>query len=274
MRRQPHLACRAAARYHGDTMTELPDIHQRDRQTGRVRDPEAHAREVRGMFARISGVYDRMNHLLSLNLDRQWRRRLAAHLPPSTGTLLDLCAGTGDLGLTCLAQGRCREVLAVDFVPEMLAGIAGKEGAARVTAIAGDGLRLPLPDASVDAVVAGFGVRNLADPAAGACEMARVLRPGGKALVLEFFRADPAARGAARGPVAPVRWVLGKALPAVGRVVARDQAAYSYLPGSMDRFLGVDEYLAVLRDAGFDGGFAERMTLGVAHLVGGVKAGA
>jgi len=253
-------------------MTDLPDIHHRDRQTGRVQDPEAHARAVRGMFARISGVYDRMNHLASINLDRQWRRRLAARLAPDTGTVLDLCAGTGDLGLACVAAGRAHNVIAVDFVPEMLAGIAGKKGAERVVAVAGDGLRLPLPDTCVDAVVAGFGVRNLADPVQGVGEMLRVLRPGGQVLVLEFFRADPAAVGDARGPVAPVRWALGRALPALGRVVARDQAAYTYLPGSMDRFLGVDEYLALLAHEGCTDLFAERMTLGVAHLVGGTKA--
>jgi ubiquinone/menaquinone biosynthesis methyltransferase len=183
--------------------------------------------------------------------------------------LLDLCAGTGDLGLACLAAGRARSVLAVDFVPEMLRGIGGKRGAERVAPIAGDGLRLPLPDASVDAVVAGFGVRNLADPAAGAREMTRVLRPGGQVLVLEFFRADAAARGSARGPAAPVRWLLGRALPALGRTLARDEAAYAYLPGSMDRFLSVPEYLDVLRAAGLEDLVAERLTLGVAHLVGG-----
>jgi len=231
-------------------MTDLPDIHHRDRQTGRVQDPEAHARAVRGMFARISGVYDRMNHLASINLDRQWRRRLAARLAPDTGTVLDLCAGTGDLGLACVAAGRAHNVIAVDFVPEMLAGIAGKKGAERVVAVAGDGLRL----------------------AQGVGEMLRVLRPGGQVLVLEFFRADPAAVGDARGPAAPVRWALGRALPALGRVVARDQAAYTYLPGSMDRFLGVDEYLALLAHEGCTDLFAERMTLGVAHLVGGTKA--
>ncbi len=254
-------------------MSDLPDIHSRDRQTGRVQDPEAHARAVRGMFARISGVYDRMNHVLSFNFDRRWRKRLAARLAPGTDRVLDLCAGTGDLGLACLAAGRARRVVAVDFVPEMLAGIVGKAGAEMVEAVAGDGLRLPLPDACVDAVVAGFGVRNLADPAAGAREMARVLRPGGRALVLEFFRTDPGATGESRGPAGLVRWTLGKALPAVGRVLARDHAAYAYLPGSMDRFHSVDEYRDVLREAGFAELFAERMTLGVAHLVGGVKSG-
>lgn len=257
------------ARYLGAIMTDLPDIHHRDPRTGRVRDPEAHARAVQGMFSRISGVYDRMNHLLSLNLDRRWRRRVAARLAPATNDLLDLCAGTGDLGLACVAAGRADRVIAVDFVPSMLAGIAGKHGADRVGAVAGDGLRLPVREASVDAVVAGFGVRNLADPLAGMREVRRVLRPGGQVMVLEFFRADPAAIGPARGPAAPIRWGLGTMIPAVGRLVARDHDAYKYLPGSMDRFLSVTEFQAVLAEAGFGQLFAERMTLGIAHLVGG-----
>jgi len=238
-----------------------------------VRDPQAHARQVQGMFARISGVYDRMNHLLSFNLDRRWRRRVARRLDPDTDLLLDLCAGTGDLGLACLAAGRAQRVLAVDFVPEMLAGIAGKPGAGAVGPVAGDGLGLPVRDRGVDAVVAGFGVRNLADPVAGIREMRRVLRPGGQVLVLEFFRADPGARGDHRGPAAPVRWGLNTAIPAVGRLVARDHDAYSYLPGSMGRFLSTAEYQEALRAEGFVDVFVERMTFGIAHVVGGRLAG-
>jgi demethylmenaquinone methyltransferase / 2-methoxy-6-polyprenyl-1,4-benzoquinol methylase len=244
-------------------------VHDRDPQTGRVADAAAHASVVRGMFARISGIYDRMNHLLSLNLDRRWRRRAADRLDPGTTTLLDLCAGTGDLGLACLAAGRAREVLAVDFVPAMLAGMAGKPGADSVSRIAGDGLALPLPAACVDAVVVGFGVRNLADPAAGAREMLRVLRPGGLVLVLDFFRPDPRARGELRGPAPPVRQLLGWAVPLLGRLAARDEEAYAYLPGSMDRFLPAAAYRDLLASCGFTRVFVERLTLGVAHLVGG-----
>ncbi len=250
-------------------MTRSPAIHDRDPESGRVHDASAHARAVRDMFARISGVYDRMNHLLSLNRDRAWRKRLAGHLDPGTELLLDLCAGTGDLGLACLAAGRARRVVAVDAAPQMLAGIAGKTGARDVCAVGGDGLRLPLPDACVDAVVVGFGVRNLADPAAGVREMVRVVRPGGQILVLEFFRAAAGASGPLRGPIAPVRRALGVILPALGRLAARDRAAYAYLTGSMDRFLTVASFVDLLREAGCTQVFCERLTLGIVHLVGG-----
>lgn len=250
-------------------MTRLPEIHDRDAATGRVQDADAHARAVRNMFTRISGVYDRMNGLLSASLDRRWRRRLAARLDPDTATLLDLCAGTGDLGLACLGLGRARTVLAVDFVPQMLVRIGAKRGADAVWPVAGDGLALPLPDACVDAVVVGFGVRNLADPAAGVREMLRVVRPGGQVLVLEFFRADPEAGGPARGPAAPVRRLLAALLPIAGRLAARDEAAYAYLPGSMDRFLSAAQYAALLQREGGREVFVERLTLGIAHLIGG-----
>jgi ubiquinone/menaquinone biosynthesis methyltransferase len=254
-------------------MGRLPDIHQRDPGSGRVRDPRAHAAAVRGMFGRISGVYDLMNHVLSANLDRRWRARVAATLDPGTGRLLDLCAGTGDLGLACLRAGRAGEVVAVDFVPAMLAGLRGKRASDRVQPVAGDGLRLPLPDESVDAVVAGFGVRNLADPAAGAREMWRVLRPCGQVLVLEFFAPDPAARGERRGAPAPVRWLLDRVVPLGGRLLARDRDAYAYLTGSMDRFLTVAQYHRVLAAAGFAEPTTARLTLGVAHVVGARKPG-
>lgn len=221
------------------------------------------------MFTRISGVYDRMNHLLSLNLDRRWRRRLAARLDPGTGRVLDLCAGTGDLGLACLAAGRAGAVVAVDFVPQMLAAISRKPGAAAVQAVAGDGLGLPLPDACMDAVVVGFGFRNLADPAAAVREMRRVLRPGGQVLILEFFRADPSLQGPARGPVPPVRWALGTLVPLLGRLAAGHRAAYAYLPASMERFLSAEACCQLLRAEGCQDVFVERLTLGIAHLVGG-----
>jgi len=254
-------------------MPDLPDIHRRDPETWRVREPAAHARAVRSMFTRISPVYDSMNHLLSLDLDRRWRRRVAARLDPDVWEVLDLCAGTGDLALACRAAGRGRTFVALDFVPQMLRQGRTKPGGDDLLTAAADALQLPLPDDAVDAVVIGFGLRNLADVRAGLAEMTRVLRPGGQLLVLEFFRADPSARGVGRGPARLVRWALETLVPAMGRFVARDAAAYSYLPGSMDRFVTAPELADLLVAADYGEVFVERQTLGIAHLVGGRRPG-
>ncbi len=216
------------------------------------------------MFARIASVYDRMNHLLSLNLDRRWRRNLARRLDDDLWEVLDLCAGTGDLALACRAAGKGRVLLAADFCPEMLIAGRGKSGADEIVPLAADGLQMPLADISVDAVVVGFGVRNFADVRRGLAEMTRVLRPGGQLMVLDFFRAD-----AADAPAAPVRLLLKGLVPLLGRIVGRDGAAYRYLPSSMDAFLSVTEFGALLREFGYEDIFVERQTLGIAHIVGG-----
>jgi demethylmenaquinone methyltransferase/2-methoxy-6-polyprenyl-1,4-benzoquinol methylase len=250
-------------------MTGLGGIHRRDSDTWSVADRRAHARAVRSMFARISGVYDFMNHFLSLNRDRKWRANVVARLDPATGEILDLCAGTGDLALACRAGGRGRAWIAADFCPEMLVKIPGKPGGAALLCTAADALSLPLADRCVDAVTVGFGVRNFAAVRQGIAEIARVLRPGGQLLVLDFFRAEAAAEGEARGPAGLVRFGLHRLIPGLGRLFGRDHAAYSYLPGSMDEFLGPREFAALLTEAGFAEVFVERQTLGIAHIVGG-----
>ena len=252
-------------------MTATPDdaVHVREPGRWSVRDPAAHNRGVRRMFARIARVYDLMNHLLSLDRDRAWRRRLVDRLAPGTPLVLDLCAGTGDLGLAALRRGRARRVVAADFTPAMLRAGRRKGLGRAVPAVAADTQRLPFRDACADAVVVGFGVRNLADLRAGLAEMRRVLRPGGRLLVLDFFRDDPAARGPARGKPAWVRWLLDRLLPLAGRVVARDRDAYGYLAASMDRFVTPAELAALMREAGFTAIATERLTLGIAHIVDG-----
>jgi len=224
---------------------------------------------VRGMFARISRVYDFMNHFLSLNRDRAWRRDLVAGLDADTWELLDLCAGTGDLGLEARAAGRCREVFALDFTHAMLCAGAGK-GLARpggVPAVTADAQELPLQNSCADAAVVGFGIRNLGDLRRGVAEVKRVLRPGGQFLVLEFFRDDPRAVGEARGAPGPIRWLLNTALPFLGRLVGRDGSAYGYLAVSMSRFLTPEEYAALLREHGFVEVSIRRLTFGIAHIV-------
>jgi len=243
------------------------DIHDRDPDTWRVRDPGAHARTVRAMFARISGVYDGMNRLLSLGLDGRWRAAAAARLDADVGTVLDLCAGTGDLARACRAAGRGRAWVAADFTPEMLHRGRRRSGAADLRWLAADGLRLPLRARCIDAVVVGFGVRNFADVRAELHEMQRVLRPGGQLVVLEFFRDDPAAVGSMRGAPALVRSLVARLVPIAGWLVGRDHAAYSYLPGSTARFLSPAEFVSLLAKCGYDDVHVARLTGGIAHVV-------
>lgn len=250
-------------------MSEFRRLHGRESQTWAVEDPAAHGRAVRSMFARISGVYDLMNHLLSLNRDRQWRRHVVACLDADANEVLDLCAGTGDLALTGVQKGRGRAWIAADFCPEMLQGVHGKKGSDALMLSAADAMNLPLAKACVDAVTVGFGVRNFADIRQGVAEMARVLRPGGQVLVLEFFKDDRSADGPHKGVPAILRFGLNTVIPWVGRVVGRDQAAYSYLPNSMDAFLTTGEFVSALEDQGFIDTFVQRQTFGIAHIVGG-----
>lgn len=244
-------------------------VHAREQGAWTVRDPDQHGRAVQAMFARIAGVYDFMNHFLSAGRDRAWRRNVAARLDGDAWEILDLCAGTGDLALACRAAGRGRAWLAADFCPSMLRGARGKKGSHELQLLAADALALPLRDHTVDAVTVGFGVRNFADVRAGLGEIARVLRPGGQLVVLEFFRDDPGARGALRGVAPPLRVTIAAMVRLLGRVVGRDGGAYAYLPASMDQFLTAREFRDLLAEYGFSDVEVERQTFGIAHIVCG-----
>ena len=250
-------------------MTDFQDIHGRKAGTWAVKDEQAHGREVRSMFARISGVYDFMNHFLSLNRDKAWRKNVAARLDSDVWEILDLCSGTGDLALTCRSAGKGRAWIAADFCPEMLEGSRGKEGADALFLSAADAMQLPFRDRSVDAITVGFGVRNFADVRRGLAEIARVLRPGGQFMVLEFYRDDREAAGEARGVPGLIRFGLNTVIPLIGKIVGRDSAAYSYLSSSMGEFLTPVEFADLLGEYGFGETFIERQTFGIAHIVGG-----
>lgn len=207
-------------------------------------------RRVRRMFDRISPRYDLLNHLLSLNLDRGWRRAAAGKLPPDGRALvLDLCGGTGDLSMELARSGRAGEVVCCDFSHGMLLRAQAKmRRAAREesTLLQADGLRLPLRTGRFDAVTIAFGLRNLADRHAGLTEMLRVLRRGGRLVVLEFSR-----------PTAPIlapayRFYLTRILPRVGDGVSGADGPYRYLARTIGEFPVPGQLAGEIGRAGFD----------------------
>jgi len=226
---------------------------------------ESHASAVRTMFDRISPTYDLLNRLLSLGIDRAWRaralRELSRDLPE--GPLLDVCAGTLDLSAAMRARWPARPLVSLDFARDML--LAGRSKLPGGVCVVADALHLPLATASAAGVICGFGVRNLSDPRAGLREMARVLKPGGVCVVLEFFRPQSL--------VTRLFHALygGLLLPFVGRIVSGDGQAYAYLSRSMQGFMSRPELEQSLRDAGFEGVQAWDLSFGIASIVRGVR---
>jgi ubiquinone/menaquinone biosynthesis methyltransferase len=215
---------------------------------------------VRAMFDRIAPTYDRSNRVLSAGIDVAWRRRAVRALdgaPP--GPILDLCAGTMDLTAMVLRARPEARVVAADFAPQMLA--AGKAKAPRAETVVADALSLPFADGEFAAVICGFGVRNLADPARGAREVRRVLQPGGVFVVLEFFRPTTLATRAFHAAYARA------VLPRVGGAISGDRGAYAYLASSMKAFLPRRDYEAMLAREGFARVRGEELTFGVASIV-------
>lgn len=187
---------------------------------------------VRGMFHAIAPSYDFLNHLLSLNLDKGWRRKAVERLNwerVPDGRYLDLCAGTLDLAATLARRpGFTGIVVGSDFVPRMLQLGQGK--ADRIVSVTADALELPHPDATFDGATVGFGVRNLMDLDAGLREAARVLKPGARFVILEM----------SIPPGQPLRglflFYFRHVLPNIGRLVSRHSNAYTWLPESVLAF--------------------------------------
>jgi demethylmenaquinone methyltransferase / 2-methoxy-6-polyprenyl-1,4-benzoquinol methylase len=221
---------------------------------------EAHrATAVRAMFDRIAPRYDLLNRVMTLKVDQAWRRRLLSDLAPRDGeALLDLCAGTMDVAALARGRAPALRVVGADFSFQMLARGVAKT---RLPASQADAQALPFKTASFDLATVTFGMRNLERYEVGLAELARVLRPGGRLGVLEFFRAE--SRGS--------RLVHGAynrlALPVLGRILSPDPEAYRYLVESMERFASRVEFEAAARRAGFRDVRGETLFPGVCGLV-------
>ena len=216
------------------------------------------------MFDRIAGRYDLLNTILSFGADARWRRRGArAASMPLDGRALDVACGSGKLTRELHRLATKGLVVGLDFSGPMLRVAA--TGAPGPSYVRGDGLRLPFADETFDAATVAFGLRNFADPEKGLREMRRVLRPGGRAVVLEFVRPRRGAVGAA------YRAYLVHVLPQVGGWVSGDRAAYRYLSQTVDAYRTPEQLVQLASNAGWREPRIELMTLGTVGLLTGER---
>lgn len=222
------------------------------------------------MFGRIARFYDLMNRLLSLGVDQHWRRVLARNVRlGQSGVVLDLAAGTLDVALAVRREHPDALVPALDFCPPMLSRGRSKlrgANALRVLPVAADAKKLPLPDASVDCITMAFGIRNILPREAAFAEMARVLRPGGRACILEFGSGRERIWGGV------YNFYLNRVLPRMGRIFSKEPAAYDYLAESILAFPTARELEEEMKSSGFARAWHLKLTSGIVCLHLGEKA--
>ena len=220
------------------------------------------------LFDRIAGTYDGLNHLLSLNIDKRWRRRAIRMLKPAE-QVLDVAIGTADLTIEILRQGKAQHVTGIDLSHGMMAigeqKVAKRGYAPQVQFDYGSAQQMPYANASFDTVTCAYGVRNFANMDEGRSEMYRVLRTGGELMVLEFSY-----------PTNPViRWgydlYFTHFLPFIGNLFSRDKGAYSYLNRSVKNFPYGEAFCQHLRKAGFTQIKATPLTFGISTIYTAVK---
>ena len=222
--------------------------------------------KVREMFDNIAPTYDTLNHVLSMNVDKLWRRHALKEIVDGTPQrILDVACGTGDSTISIAkAAGEGSEVTGVDISEGMMALVQGKAEkagvAGRIGLAVADGEALPYADGTFDRVTCAFGIRNFEHKEQGLSEFRRVLKPGGKAVILEL--SVPQNR--------VVRWAYDlyftHLLPAIGGVVSGDKAAYRYLPASVHRFPAPQEFCRMMELAGFTGVRCRTFTGGLCRM--------
>jgi len=223
--------------------------------------PDKSSTSVRAMFDDIAHSYDLLNHVLSANQDQLWRFRAAKRLRVRRGErVLDLCCGTGALTRELRRQAPEAFVVGADFSPKML-DIARRDAKfppdERLEYVEANALDLPFADNEFDAISVAFGVRNFEDTKQGLCEMQRVLKPGGRLLVLEFMRPTSPALARFFG-------LFNTLLAPVGRTVSHHATAYNYLPQSVGGFYSRHEFADLLHEVGFRNIRSFDHTLGIA----------
>ena len=220
------------------------------------------------LFDRIAGTYDKLNHLLSLNIDKRWRRKAVGRLQPC-GQLLDVAIGTADLAIEIMRQQKADHVTGIDLSAEMMRigeeKVRKQNLSERITFEQGSALELPYSDGHFDTVTCAYGVRNFSDLDRGLQEMQRVLRPHGQLVILEFSYPENRL----------VRWAydlyFSHILPTVGRWLSKDKTAYSYLNRSVKDFIWGDEMCQHLINAGFKNAKCQTLSFGITSIYTATK---
>lgn len=230
-----------------------------------------HSKAVRAMFSGIAKRYDLLNHVLSMNIDKRWRKLVRKKLQPildrKDAVVLDIACGTGDLSIELQSHAEAR-VIGTDFCRPMLAVAAEKNAkvSLNIPYVEADAMTLGFADATFDAVTIAFGLRNLPNFKDGLAEMHRILKPGGKLCVLEFS-----------APVVPgfrqaFNFYFTRVLPRIGGAVSGSRGAYEYLPDSVSKFPDQKGLAALMRETGFDDVEYLNLTGGIAAIHTGTRA--
>ena len=223
--------------------------------------------QIGQLFDRIAGTYDGLNHGLSLNIDRRWRRKAVAQMKP-VEHVLDVAIGTADLTIEMLRRGKAQRVTGIDLSDGMMA--IGKEKTDKyqitnVQFVHGNAQCMPFADASFDAVTCAYGCRNFQNLDEGLREMYRVLKPGGQVTILEFsYPSNRIIR-------ALYDFYFSRILPFVGRVVSKDKTAYTYLNKSVKAFCWGEAFVQHMRDAGFREEQFKPLTFGITTIYTAIK---
>jgi demethylmenaquinone methyltransferase/2-methoxy-6-polyprenyl-1,4-benzoquinol methylase len=225
--------------------------------------------QVARMFDSISGDYDFLNHFLSLGIDIRWRKKAIKLLAPGNPKLiLDVATGTGDFAVEALKLNPDK-VIGVDISEGMLdvgrKKMKAKGYDSRIELLSGDSENLPFEENKFDAVIVAFGVRNFENLDQGLTEMYRVLKPGGRMVVLEFSKPH----------MFPFKqlyhFYFTFVLPKIGKVISKDPAAYTYLPESVQAFPDGKNFISILDRLGFKDTLCKPLTLGISSLYTGIK---
>lgn len=227
--------------------------------------------QVEQMFDNIAPTYDRLNHIMSLNIDRMWRRRVMRIVRRSKANkIMDIATGTGDLAIAMAKRMERAEILGIDLSEEMLAVARSKVKRLgleqRITLLKGDAESLTMvADGVMDVATVAFGVRNFENLEGGLAEIYRTLKAGGKLVVLEF--SIPRNR--------LVRWVYAqyshRLIPRIGALISKDREAYTYLPESVDEFPSPERFTDMLLGVGFKEVRRRSQSFGIAHIYEAVK---